>query len=194
MLSSLNKGKIIEYRDLYLSYPDIEFKSIQEVAFNPTALSKVETGSTYEENAFLKCQFGHYAAKYPTIADDTGIEVDALSGRPGVLSERSSDMNKLLHDLRGIPKEKRTARFVCVIVFMIEGIVLTVKESVEGIILEAPGGSGGFGYDPIFIPQGSDKSFGMMSLEEKNKISHRAKAFHKLMSEIKERHIKLVHP
>lgn len=205
ILSSLNKGKIEEYRALFKEFPEYQFKSIREVVFNPTALSKVESGQTYDENAFLKCQYGYYASKYPTFSDDSGLEVDALSGRPGVLSDRfaeaqdnqsqdEANIRKLLNELKGQSGEMRRARFICKIVFMVEGVVIRSSGILEGSILESSSGSKGFGYDPVFLPKGSDRSLAMMTLEEKNQISHRAQAFHNLIAEIKNQKTALVHP
>ncbi len=194
MLASLNKGKIIEYRELFKEYPEYRLKVISEVAFNPVALEKVEDGTSYYENAFKKCQVAHYAAKLPTFSDDTGLEVDALDGRPGLHSAREGSIKKILEELKGVPKAKRTARFVCTTVFMVEGIVLSATEKLEGHILEEASGANGFGFDPIFIPEGSEKSLARMTLQEKNKISHRAKAYHRLIQEIKAKEIKLVYP
>ncbi|MGE4234052.1 MAG: RdgB/HAM1 family non-canonical purine NTP pyrophosphatase [Bacteriovoracia bacterium] len=205
VLATLNKGKIEEYKLLFKDHPEYQLKTLDEVAFNPSALSKVETGKTYYENAFLKAKVGHFCGKYPTISDDSGLEVDALSGRPGVFSDRyaepkegesksAANIRKLLEELKGVPKEKRTAKFVCTVVFMVEGVVLTASESISGTILEAPRGNLGFGYDPIFLVDGTDKSFAELTGEEKNKISHRAKAFRALIDQIKQKHIQLVHP
>jgi XTP/dITP diphosphohydrolase len=205
MLASLNRGKIHEYRSLFKEYPDIQFKELSEILFNVSSLSEVEDGTTYYENAFKKGQLAHLGAKYPTLSDDTGLEVDALKGRPGVHSDRyatakageakaAANIRQLLEELKGVPREKRTARFVCTTVFFVEGVVLTASETLEGSILEVPRGNYGFGYDSVFLVNGTDKSLAEMSLEEKNKISHRAKALHAIMAQIKEKNIKLVRP
>ena len=194
LLSTLNKGKIAEYREIFKEFQDLQLKPISEAVFNADMLAKVETGKTYYENAFNKCRHGHYAAKYPTISDDTGLEVDALGKRPGVDTEKYPGVMKLLEELKGVPKDKRTASFVCTIVFMVEGVELVATEKVDGVILESPSGNQGFGYDPIFMPIGAEKSFGKMTMEEKNALSHRAKAFRTLMRMIKEKNIQLVHP
>ncbi|MEW6055939.1 MAG: RdgB/HAM1 family non-canonical purine NTP pyrophosphatase [Bdellovibrionota bacterium] len=205
MLSSLNRGKIHEYQALFQEYPDLQFKTLEELVFNVSSLKEAETGTTYYQNAFNKGKLGHLASKYPTISDDSGLEVDALEGRPGVFSDRYATLKpgdtqdlannrKLLDELKNVPKEKRTARFTCTLVFFVEGVVLSSTGAMEGQILEAPRGSRGFGYDPLFLVTGSDKTLAELSLEEKNKISHRAKAFHALMAQIKEKGIKLVRP
>lgn len=205
MLGSLNKGKIHEYAELLKAYPTIDFKTLPELVFNVSSLKEAEKGKTYYDNAFSKGRLAHLAAKYPTLSDDSGLEVDALSGRPGVFSDRyaqpgkdetkdMANVRKLLEELKGVPKEKRTARFVCCTVFLIEGVVLTATETLEGSILEVPRGGNGFGYDPIFLVKGSDKALAEMTLDEKNKISHRAKALHAIMTQIKDKGLKLVRP
>lgn len=205
MLASLNSGKIQEYRALFKKHPEYEFKCIEEIVANTAALQKAENGKDYYENAFAKGQLGHLAAKLPTISDDTGLEVDALGGKPGALSDRyaplepgygksESNVRKLLDELRGVPKEKRTARFVCTLLFFMEGLMLSATETLEGSILETPRGSQGFGYDPVFLVKGTDKSLSEMSLDEKNQISHRAKALNSLIQQIKEKNLKLVRP
>ena len=207
MLGSLNKGKLTEYKALFKELPELNFKALDEIVFNVTSLREAETGKTYEENAFKKGQLAHLAAKYPTISDDSGLEVDALEGRPGVFSDRYSvgeekpgeardaaNVRKLLAELKSVPKEKRTARFVCTTLFFVEGVVLKSTGTVEGSILETPRGTHGFGYDPVFLVKGTDKSMAEMAMDEKNRISHRAKAFHELMAQIKSKGVKLVRP
>lgn len=206
VLGSLNKGKIVEYRSLFAAHPELQFKPVADLIFNPGALKGAETGNTYYENALSKCKLSHFGSHYPTIGDDTGIEVDALEGRPGVFSDRyatsrkegqtqdQANVRKMLEELKGVPLEKRTARFTCTLVFMVEGVVLSTVGTMEGSILEAPRGSNGFGYDPIFLVKGTDKSLAEMTLEEKNKVSHRAKAFEEMLKVIKDKGVKLVRP
>jgi XTP/dITP diphosphohydrolase len=205
LLASLNHGKIAEFRDLFKAYPDLQLKSLPEIVANVTSLKEAEKGKTYYENAFAKGKLAHFAAKYPTISDDSGLEVDALGGAPGVFSERYSEpkpgetkdaanVRKLLSELKGVPREKRTARFVCTLVFFVEGVVLTATETMEGAIIEEPRGTHGFGYDPVFLVKGSDRTYAELTLEEKDKISHRAKALRSLMSQIQEKGVKLVKP
>ena len=205
MLASLNKGKIAEYCDLFKQYPNIEFKTLPELVWNVGSMKEAEKGHTYRENAFSKGKLAHFAAKVPTISDDTGLEVDALGGRPGVFSARYAQpgrdetneaacVRKLLEELKSVPKEKRTARFVCTTLFFVEGVVLESTETLEGLILETPRGSYGFGYDPIFLLKGTDKSLAELTLQEKNKVSHRAMALASILSQLKEKGIKLVRP
>lgn len=205
MLGSTSKGKIHEYRSLFKEFPELQFKELSEIVFNTRSLDEAENGKTYYENAFRKGQLAHLAGKYPTISDDTGLEVDALEGRPGIFSARyatpksdeskdEANIRKLLDELKGVPKERRTARFLCTLVFFVEGVVLTATESLDGSILEVPRGTNGFGYDSIFLVKGTDRSLAEMTLEEKNRISHRAKALRSLIGQIKEKGIALVRP
>jgi XTP/dITP diphosphohydrolase len=205
LLATLNNGKIEEYLHLFKSYPKFKVKTVGQLIFNPGKLELAESGNTYEENAMAKCHWAHYAAKLPTISDDTGLEVEALDGKPGVhshrfatpvagLSQDRANVEKLLLQLKGLPREKRAARFVCTIVFMMEGIHFSVTENIPGTILEAPAGIKGFGYDSVFLPAGHTKTFAQMDMEEKNKCSHRALALKKLFSEIEKRKLTLVHP
>lgn len=205
MLGSLNNGKVHEYQELFKEFPQLQFKTMPELVFNTRSMKVAEKGNTYYDNAFSKGRLAHLAAKVPTLSDDSGLEVDALGGKPGVFSDRFAtpapgqskgvaNMEKLLEALKGVPKEKRTARFVCCTVFFVEGVVLTATETLEGAILEVPRGNHGFGYDPIFVVKGTDKSLAEMTLQEKNKISHRAKALRAIMTQIKDKDVKLVRP
>nr|WP_253264079.1 XTP/dITP diphosphatase [Geobacillus sp. DSP4a] len=148
-----------------------------------------ETGSTFAENARLKAEAISRRFGCPVIADDSGLVVDALGGRPGVYSARyaGEDKNdarniaKLLHELEGVPMEQRTARFHCALAVAIPGRPTAVVEAAcEGYIAEAPRGEGGFGYDPVFYLPEKGKTMAELTPEEKNEISHRAKALAKL--------------
>ena len=151
----------------------------------------VEDGSTYEENALKKARSAAAFTGKPSLADDTGLEVEALDGRPGIHAARfageqcsfQDNITKLLTLLKGVPRERRGARFVCVLAFVApDGREELVHGELEGRITEAPAGIGGFGYDPVFVPDGNTRTFAEMTLEEKNKISHRKKAADKLVS------------
>jgi XTP/dITP diphosphohydrolase len=147
-----------------------------------------EDAPTIRDNAIKKAIETAKAAKMLTLADDTGLEVDALNGEPGVRSARyASDKasyhennKKLLVALHGIPIEKRSARFRCVVAIADEnGLVDTVEGICNGVIVDTERGGGGFGYDPLFIPDGQVKTFAELSPDVKNRISHRAKALQK---------------
>lgn len=184
VIATKNRGKSKEIARL-LSIPQIDFLPLADLV---SADYKVdEIYSTYYENAFLKAKSAAIVSGLPAIADDSGLEVDALDGAPGVFSSRFSgiegndeeNIRKLLLLLKGVPDEERTARFRCVAVayFPEEDIVLCSEGVCEGRIITEKRGSGGFGYDPVFIPEGYSVTFAEMSLAQKNKISHRAKAF-----------------
>jgi XTP/dITP diphosphohydrolase len=144
-----------------------------------------ETGATFRDNATLKAVAASQLFDGLVLADDSGLEVDALAGAPGVRSARYSGANatdatnraKLLEALANTPAEKRTARFRCVIALAENGDVLgSFSGAVEGRILPGERGAGGFGYDSLFVPDGYDQSFGELSSEVKNRLSHRARA------------------
>ena len=147
-----------------------------------------ETGTTLLENSLLKSRLVFRKTGIPTIADDTGLEVDFLDGAPGVYSARyagnnvsyNDNVNKLLIELEGIPSEKRTARFRTVITFVDENQELSTEGHIDGVISESIKGAGGFGYDPIFFVPHLGKTFAELSSIEKNKISHRGIALQKL--------------
>jgi XTP/dITP diphosphohydrolase len=150
-----------------------------------------ETGTTFLENATLKAETISARVSGLVLADDSGLMVDALHGAPGVYSssyggqEGNHAMNnqKLLAEMRGVPAENRTARFVCTMVLAREGKFLAhFCGEVEGRILSAPGGAGGFGYDPFFAPSGYDQSFAELGSEVKNTLSHRGRALAKVIA------------
>jgi XTP/dITP diphosphohydrolase len=182
LLATRNAHKTREFRELLgPGFDVIDLSSFPEIAIPK------ETGRTFEENATLKAIAASKQLPSLVIADDSGLEVDALGGAPGVFSARYggenagdvSNVDKLLREFRkqNIATEKRSARFRCVIALAQNGKVLGVFEGfVEGKIVDPPRGSGGFGYDPIFEPKGFDQTFAEMTPESKNKISHRGQA------------------
>lgn len=160
-----------------------------------------ETGTTFEQNALIKAVSGCQASGMPCVADDSGLEVDALDGEPGVFSARyagahgddARNNEKLLHALRHVPEAERTARFICAACFCApDGVTLTVRGVCEGSIAFHPEGSGGFGYDPLFLPAAAEPADGkkptMASLSdsEKDAISHRGAAIRQLAVKIGE--------
>jgi XTP/dITP diphosphohydrolase len=157
----------------------------------PDAREVEETGTTFEENAVLKALSAAQDQPLLVAADDSGLEVDALDGAPGIYSARyagqdatdEQNVDKLLSELvrRNVPAPKRTARFRCVIALAREGKLLkTFEGAVEGVIIDLPRGKHGFGYDPIFVPKNFNRTFAELPGKAKNKISHRAQAAHKL--------------
>lgn len=175
-----------------------EFAEILGKEFKVCDLSSVagapeveETGVTFEENAVLKALAASPNRPLLVAADDSGLEVDVLEGAPGIYSARYSGQNtsdeqnvdKLLGELarKNVPAPKRTARFRCVIALARAGKLLNTFEGiVEGVIVDQPRGKNGFGYDPIFVPNGFDRTFAELPAEIKNTISHRAQAARKL--------------
>lgn len=148
-----------------------------------------ENGLTFEENAFIKARFVCEASGKAAIADDSGLCVDALGGRPGIYSARYAPtdrecIEKLLSELKDVPEKDRTARFVsCICCVLPDGRHFTVRGESEGLIAFAPRGDNDFGYDPIFLS--GDKTFGEMTAAEKDAVSHRARALDKFVLEIK---------
>lgn len=177
VVASANAHKVDEYRQL-LSGQQVELKSLLDY---PNFPGVEEDGKTFRENASIKALAACKYCDVPAFADDSGLEVEALDGRPGVHSARyaASDperIAKLLGELQGVTN--RRARFVCAIAIAINGEVIeTFEGEIRGTILDAPRGNNGFGYDPLFLPDGYDCSFAEMDAELKNRISHRANAF-----------------
>jgi XTP/dITP diphosphohydrolase len=180
-LATTNDGKIREIQHA-LEELSIDFSTLKEIK---DAEISAEEKPTVLENAIYKALHYSRYSDALTLADDTGLEVDALGGAPGVHSARyagdlASDpenTQKLLHALAGIPEEKRTARFVCVMAIAFRGrLIKSFHGHCDGRILEAPRGTGGFGYDPVFFLPSLSKNFAELTTKEKNKISHRGKA------------------
>lgn len=150
-----------------------------------------ETGTTFAENAYLKAEAAFKKTGLPSVADDSGLCVDALDGRPGIYSaryagEKATDgdkNNKLLSELNGVSEKDRTAHFTCAICCILpDGAKIEVEGRCEGSIAFEPHGNGGFGYDPIF--KFGDKSYAELSSDEKDAVSHRGKALRKLKAEL----------
>lgn len=190
VLATKNKGKIKEMREL-LAPMNIEVLSLAD--FSPVDDAE-ENGATFAENAMLKARYYFAHTGTPCLADDSGLEVDALGGRPGVYSARYSGEDatdaannvKVLQEMEGIEKDKRTARFRCAMALVGEGVELTTDGTCEGALLTEERGQGGFGYDPIFYVPKFDRTLAEMSSEEKNSISHRGAAVRKMADLIAE--------
>jgi XTP/dITP diphosphohydrolase len=152
-----------------------------------------EDGATFEANAIKKAASIFRCSGMTAVADDSGLEVDALDGAPGVFSARYAgegagdwaNLEKLLRELNGVPDEKRGARFVCCIALATKDGVKTFTGYVEGRIGTVPRGTKGFGYDPVFFPEGHDRTFAEMSDEEKSSMSHRGRALRELQGYLK---------
>ena len=191
VFASTNKNKIGE---LNAMLPEgYKLLTLQDIMISGDI---AETGATILENSLLKARYvANYlkskAVNYAVIADDSGLEVDALGGAPGVYSARyagqhknvNENNKKLLSELHNITK--RQARFVTVISLIKDGNEYFFEGEIKGTIAHEPRGTNGFGYDPLFIPQGSRSTFAELSADEKNRISHRAKAVEKLIMHLK---------
>ncbi len=184
LLATRNKDKIKEI-SLALADLPLELKSFLDF---PELPEVEETGSTLKENAFLKARAFFLATGLPTLADDTGLEIDALGGAPGFFSSRFSGPNatyaenvaKVLTEMKGIRAKERKARFRCVVAMVFSPTEEHRVEGVlEGSITVAPIGFGGFGYDPIFYVLELERTLAELSLEQKNRISHRGRALEK---------------
>ncbi len=192
VLATRNRKKLDELQrilsDLEITLLSIQdFEDIEEVK---------ENAVSFEENALKKARYASQKTGLPAVADDSGLEVDALQGRPGVKSARyagnhatdEENVKKLLTELKNVPVDRRTARFVCYIALVFpDGKEYIFSGIVNGRITEEPKGSYGFGYDPVFQPEGFEKTFAEMLPDEKDSISHRKKAleqFKKLLSEL----------
>jgi XTP/dITP diphosphohydrolase len=191
LLATANRGKLRELRAILAGVP-VELVGLAEVGLGKPP-EVAETGATFMENALLKA--GAYAAwsGLAAVADDSGLEVDALGGAPGVRSARyagpgASDrdnLDKLLRQLAGVPPERRTARFRCAAVLLDRALgTWEAEASWEGRLLEAPRGTGGFGYDPVFVPLGWDKTSAEVDQATKDAASHRGRAFRALRPSI----------
>lgn len=184
VLATNNKHKIKEIKDI-LADLNVDILTLKDLHLAPQV---EETGKTLEENAILKAKTICRFTNLPSLADDSGLEVDELDGAPGVMSARFAgehcsfkDNNlKLLSLMKDVPQERRGARFVCVVALAKDlNQIITVKGEVRGTITFKEMGENGFGYDPVFWLPRLNKTFAQLTLEEKNKISHRAKAFGK---------------
>lgn len=188
LIATKNPGKIKEIKKILDDIP-FELKTLEDVS---TREEISESGGSFGENAIIKAKTIGEETKMLTLTEDSGLEVDALGGRPGVFSARFAEgsdldrVNKLLKELRGIPKEKRTARFKAAVAIYDPKTekVKTFEGVGEGYITEKPIGSNGFGYDSIFFNFDLGKTNAQATLEEKNRVSHRGRALQKAKSMI----------
>jgi len=194
VLASGNAGKLREFFEIL---GDVGFEVIAQSDYN--VIDVPETGLTFVENAIIKARNACQQTGLPALADDSGIEVDALLGRPGIYSARYAKMNdagigneanniQLLKEMKNVPIAERTARFRCCIVYMRHAedpSPLIADGSWEGVIMKEPSGAGGFGYDPLFFVPSHDVSAAELNADEKNKVSHRGQALHKMLGLMK---------
>ncbi len=185
LIATTNNGKIREFRDL-LAGCGWQLVTPRDVGLS---LDVEETGNSYLENARLKAHAFCQASGLPALADDSGLEIDALGGAPGLYSARyagpdtthGDKMKQVLAALAGLPDAPRTARFRAVVVVAFpDSRELTAEGVCEGIIAETPRGAGGFGYDPVFLVEGGPLTMAELPAPQKNDISHRARAVHAL--------------
>jgi XTP/dITP diphosphohydrolase len=191
ILASGNSGKL---REIQAVLDQQRFQLVKQSEFNVSDVA--ETGTTFVENAIIKARHATQQTGLPALADDSGIEVDALNGAPGVYSARyagqhgADDANntKLLHEMKNVAEENRTARFQCVIVYMRHAhdpMPLICEGTWEGKIMNKLSGPNGFGYDPLFYVPTHGCSSAELDPAEKNRISHRAQALQKLIGALK---------
>jgi XTP/dITP diphosphohydrolase len=184
LLATRNQGKIVEFRRILdaLAPGEIELVGLDQF---PNLHDVDETGSTFEENALLKARQMSEATGLPAIADDSGLCIDALNGDPGIFSARwagthgddRANIEKVLEQLKDVPEDKRSAYFICVAtLYLPDGRTHCEEGRFHGKILFSPVGENGFGYDPIFQPEGLSISSAQMSSEEKDAVSHRGKS------------------
>lgn len=181
LIATNNAGKLREYAALLGDLP-VQLTTPQQEGI---ALEVEESGTTFVENALLKARAYCAASRLPTLADDSGLEVDALGGAPGVYSARYAGngatdrqrYEKLLAELQGVPPAERTARFRCVIALVMpDGTEEITEGECEGVIIDTPRGEHGFGYDPVFYMPALGKTMAELPPELKNRVSHRARA------------------
>jgi XTP/dITP diphosphohydrolase len=194
VLATGNRAKLAELQALLAP---IALQVVSQAQF--TDIAAQETGLSFVENAILKARHAARASGLPAIADDSGIEVDALRGAPGIYSARYAgvgatdrqNLEKLLSDLRDVPAAQRTARYRCALAFMrwdLDPAPLVCQAHWDGIIVDTPRGSGGFGYDPIFFLPDRDLTAAELAAGEKNRISHRSQALRALVEKLRGQH------
>jgi XTP/dITP diphosphohydrolase len=189
VLATGNRGKAREI-DALLAPAGVHILSQAEFGLEPAE----ETGGTFVENALLKARHAAAGSGLPALADDSGLVVDALNGAPGIHSARyagdagdAANISKLLEALEGVPAPLRTGRFVCVAVLLrhpADPLPVVCQGVWEGYITTAPRGTGGFGYDPVFLPAGGTCTAAELDPGEKNRLSHRGQAFRELLERL----------
>jgi XTP/dITP diphosphohydrolase len=187
VLATGNPGKLREMRGILAPW-QVDVRPLSEF----TAHAADETGLSFVENAILKARFAAEAAGLPAIADDSGLEVDALHGAPGIYSARyagpgagdAANNRKLLEQMSGLPDDRRTARYRCAMAYLrwpADPSPVIAQAAWEGRIARSPRGSGGFGYDPLFVVAGGDRTAAEFDAAEKNRVSHRGQALRALV-------------
>ncbi|MEN8169885.1 MAG: XTP/dITP diphosphatase [Pseudomonadota bacterium] len=188
VLASGNKGKVREFNQIFAG---LDIEVVPQTEFGVPEAE--ETGLTFVENAIIKARNAAAHTGLPAIADDSGLEVDALKGAPGIYSARyagvgasdEENLQKLLQQMEGVPEAERTARFQCLLVFMEhenDPTPIICQGTWEGRIIASPQGENGFGYDPVFFVPEHECSSAQLSAEVKNRLSHRGQALEKLLA------------
>lgn len=188
VLASGNKGKVREFNQIFAG---LDIEVVPQTEFGVPEAE--ETGLTFVENAIIKARNAAAYTGLPAIADDSGLEVDALKGAPGIYSARyagvgasdEENLQKLLQQMEGVPEAERTARFQCLLVLMEhenDPTPIICQGTWEGRIIASPQGENGFGYDPVFFVPGHECSSAQLSAEVKNRLSHRGQALEKLLA------------
>jgi len=191
VLASGNKGKVREINQILAG---LDLEVVPQTEFDVPEIE--ETGLTFVENSILKARNAAQHTGLPAIADDSGLEVDALKGAPGIYSARyagvgstdEQNLTKLLNTLEGVPEAERTARFQCLLVYMeheLDPTPIICQGTWEGIITLAPQGENGFGYDPVFYVPSHNCTSAELSAEEKNRLSHRGQALQLLLQALR---------
>ncbi len=205
VLASNNLHKFLEFKALLAEYPEIQLVPANELLRNADKIGRTETGDTYEQNSAAKARLTNLGTHYPALADDSGLEVAALNGAPGIKTARyaisragetqdQANIQKLLKDLQGQTGSSRAAKFVCVLSLVMEGVIIQGRGELNGTLSESPRGKNGFGYDPIFFPEGEKRTLAEMSDDEKNRISHRFRALQDLFQQLRKRGVVLAKP
>ena len=186
IIATSNEGKLKEFRSL-LAHKDVDIISMKEAGIN---IDIDENGTTFEENAAIKAKTVCEYSKCLCLSDDSGLVIDCLGGEPGIYSARYlghdtpyTEKNRIITDrLKDVPDKERTARYVCAVAAAFpDGRVITVEDTLEGVIAREPVGEGGFGYDPIFYYPPLGVTTAQLTAEEKNAISHRGKALRRMV-------------
>lgn len=188
LLASRNAKKVAELRRILApALPDVDVVGLDEV---PTYPEEPESGATFADNALIKARAGHRHTGLPTVADDSGLAVDALNGMPGVLSARWSgtsgraadeaNVQLVLAQLGDVPDERLGASFVCAVAYVDGADEIVTEGRMPGRLVRAPRGGNGFGYDPIFVADGHERTSAELAVAEKDAISHRGQALRAL--------------
>lgn len=192
LLASRNPKKLAELRRILApALPGVDVVGLDDV---PPYAEVPESGATFTDNALLKAREGHRRTGLPTVADDSGLTVEALNGMPGVLSARwagshgddEANLRLVLDQVSHVPDDRLGAAFVCSVAYVDDARELVAEGRMPGRLVRAPRGSNGFGYDPIFAPAGYDRTSAELSIPEKDAISHRGRALRALARQLAE--------